>query len=265
MWRKAGAGTAAAALLATGLIWQLGERPAPARVRTPEPAASVTAITPVPPAHAIERTAREAASEVIEEADATEEAAAVEDAGIADDSPQAVVEEVVELGYAFGEGADAEWRDYVERLREDAAASTERLVGALQALPAEDRWGPAERALLLALGDAGDRSAVEPLHAVIEGPLPEDRAEDAILTRSMAMESLAKVALRSGGFRDFARFREAMEEQIADPDADVRLGATAARMLLATSARPDDDRARIAVLLGPARAVLFGLLPSDDD
>lgn len=139
------------------------------------------------------------------------------------------------LGYAWGAGADEAWRAGIEALRAEEAAAD--LVASLQALPPEALHGPAGRSLLVALGDVGGPAAVEALAAQLEGPPPV--SDEAVLTRLMGLEALARATLRSGDLVHLRSFHTRMGALVEDPAQHPATRQLAADLLRATAPRND--------------------------
>ena len=140
-------------------------------------------------------------------------------------------DQVVGLGYAWGEGSDLAWQHQLERLRSDEDAGA-RLAEALSAQVEVD--GPMARSLVVALGEVGGEDAIAALAARVEAPAA---GEEGLVTRLMALESLARAQVRTGGLAQVGDLHHRLAGMVADRSLDLRQRMLAAQLWRATTAR----------------------------
>lgn len=138
---------------------------------------------------------------------------------------------VVGLGYAWGEGSDLAWQHQLEQLRADEDAGA-RLAEALSAQVEVD--GPVARSLVVALGEVGGEDAIAALAARVEAPAA---GEEGLVTRLMALESLARAQVHTGGLAQVGDLHHRLAGMVADRRLDLRQRMLAAQLWRATTAR----------------------------
>jgi len=171
------------------------------------------------------------------------------------------INDVSDLWSADGE---AIYLSFIDSLRADRALSSRRIHEALgDAIAGNDQHSA--RRLVYALAQVGHESSIPVLTDLVLSDLPPlvavddghtDRFEGEVL-RDMALQSIEALTTRNRRPENIKKFQTTLLQLVEGIDESRHLAVTAAHILIARSASPDEERKLIAQIWGDENSDLL--------